>query len=420
MSTHKSSNLPPEFAFVGVDKIIISGYGREGKETYKFLKKYLPNKKVSISKDVDSPNYKKQEKTHDISIKSPGIPSRKIGINYTTATNIFLSKIYSNNQVIGVTGSKGKSTTASLIFSILKNAGKKVKFMGNIGKPMLSEINSIKKDEVIVLELSSYQLEDLYYSPNIAVTTNLFPDHMDYHGGLEPYYKAKKNIINHQKIEDVFFYNSKNKILSRWAKESVSKPIDFSSIKLPHLEASLSGSHNISNIKAAVAVSRYLNVSDKVISETINSFKPLPHRMELIKEFRGISFYDDAISTTPDSTIAAIKSINKVQTIFLGGEDRGYDFSQLEKEIVKSQIRNIVLFPDSGLRIFAKNNSFNILKTKSMKSAVKFAFEHTDKGYACLLSCASPSYSLWKNFEEKGNEFKKYINLFSHEKKETE
>jgi len=416
LSTHLSFNIPPQFEFIGMEKILIGGYEREGKESYKYIKDTFPRKKTSIVRSVDTSGYKDKEKLYDIVIKSPGIPRRKMSINYTTATNIFLSKIYGKNQIIGVTGSKGKSTTASMIYEILKKAEVNVKFFGNIGSPMLSGLTSIMKKDIIILELSSYQLADIKCSPNIAVVTNLFPDHMDYHGGLSEYYLAKKNIINFQNKSDIFFYNKKNNILDDWAGVSVAKSIDFSKKDTSFIETNLLGEHNAMNIKAAVSVARYLGVNNHVIRTAIASFDSLPHRMEFIGNFYGINFYDDAISTTPDSTLYAIKSLPQVETIFLGGEDRGYDFSNLEKEILRSKIKNVVLFPVSGNKLFARDNRLNVLRTESMEKAVKFAYKNTTPGNSCLLSCASPSYSLWKNFEDKGDKFKKYV--FSFAKKE--
>src|SRR3989344_1585764 len=172
-------------------------------------------------------------------------------------------------------------------------------------------------------------------------------------------------------------------------------------------------SHNIKNIQAAVKVARLLKVSDSAISKAIRNFKSLPHRLEFVGVFNGIKFYDDAISTTPESTIEAIKSLKNVDTIFLGGQDRGYDFSGLEKVVKQYKIRNIVLFPENGNRILKSTRGLNIFKTNKMEKAVKFAYKNTRKGSICLLSCASPSYSLWKNFEEKGGQFNRAVKNFA-------
>ncbi len=359
-------------------------------------------------------DYLNKQKDYDFAIKTPGIEKSLVNIPYTTATNIFFSEIKkSGNKIIGVTGSKGKSTTTSLIYSILKESGKSVRILGNIGNPMVEAIlEPVNSDEIFVVELSSYQLDDIEFFPDIAVVTNLFPEHMDYHNGEKNYYQAKKNIINFQNNKDVFVYNPADKKLLSWARESRGRVVPFvdksffNNINLP-----LIGDHNKRNAAAAVAVAKELGVSDEIIIKAIEKFEPLPHRLEFVGEFKSIKFYDDAISTTPESTIAAIESLKNVDTIFLGGEDRGYNFSSLEKIIKKYKIKNIVLFPDSGKRIKVKG--LNVKRTNSMVDAVKFAYKYTTPGKICLLSCASPSYSVWKNFEEKGDQFKKSVKEFS-------
>src|SRR3989344_324680 len=268
----------------------------------------------------------------------------------------------------------------------------------------------IKKEPVFVLELSSAQLDDLVFSPDIAVVTNLFPEHMDYHGNVKNYYQAKQNIIRFQNKNDYVIYNPKNKLSLGWLKNYQGKPIPFAKdIPVKDSDIPLLGEHNKDNIKAAICVAKLFNIPDAVIKNTIIKFKGLPHRLEFIGNYQGILFYDDAISTTPDSTIMAIKAIPNIGTIFLGGTDRGYDFTPLEKTIKKYNIKNIVLFPESGTRMLKNTEGLNILKTNSMEQAVLFAYRHTKPGQVCLLSCASPSYSLWKNFEQKANAFKKSV-----------
>lgn len=390
-NTAFAPTLPDRFKFLGIKNVAILGYGKEGEISEKYIRKNYPKLKIGILDQKLDKNYLKKQKDYDLAIKTAGMQKSKVTIPYTTATNIFFSQ--NKNFTIGVTGSKGKSTTASLIFEILKAAGKKVHFIGNIGSPML-DVSLSKTDpkEIFVIELSSYMLEDIEYSTNIAVLTSLFPEHMDYHQGLESYFAAKESIFKFQKPGDFAV-----------------RPPFSEKIPLEKSEIPLLGEHNLQNIKAAVKVARLLKVSDATIKKAIKNFKPLPHRLEFVGEKNGIKFFDDAISTTPESTIAAIKALKEVGTIFLGGEDRGYDFRELEKTLRKYKIKNVVLFPDSGKRMLKSRKGFNILETKSMKSAVEFAFKNTSKGKICLLSNASPSYSLWKNFEEKGDEFQEAV-----------
>src|SRR3989344_3650192 len=390
--------LPTPFRFLGIENVCILGYGKEGKVTERYIKKNYPALHIGILDQKRDNMYLEKQKNYDLAVKTSGIPKTKVTIPYVTATNMFFSQ--NKNFTIGVTGSKGKSTTVSLIYKILKTAGKKVRLVGNIGSPMLEVLlTKSDPDEILVIELSSYMLDDITYAPNIAVLLNLFPDHMDYHGGVAPYYEAKKRMFMFQKPGDVAL-----------------RPPFTEKIPVKKSEIPLLGAHNLKNIKAAVKVARLLHVSDDAIREAIRHFKPLPHRLEFVGTYNEILFYDDAISTTPESTIMAIQTLKNVGTIFLGGEDRGYDFHDLEKTLRQHHVKNIVLFPESGNRILKSRRGFTVLETRSMKEAVRFAFRNTPKGRVCLLSTASPSYSVWKNFEEKGDLFQSLVKEYSKDK----
>lgn len=395
--TTSAPTVPTPFRFLGIESICILGYGKDGKVAEKYISKKYPKLKIEIlDKSLDK-NYLGRQKDFDLAVKTPGIPKRKVNIPYVTSTNIFFSQ--NKNFKIGVTGSKGKSTTASLIYEIIKASGRKTRLIGNIGNPILEmELRKIDPKEILVIELSSYMLDDIEYSPNIALLLNLFPEHMDYHAGVKNYYEAKGNIFKFQKMGD-------------WALR-----FPFSEkILLKNKEIPLIGHHNLKNIQAAIKAARIIGISDSDIKKGLKNFKPLPHRLEFVGELDGVKFYDDAVSTTPESTIEAIKSLKNIGTIFLGGEDRGYDFRNLERTIRSYDIKNLVLFPESGNRILKSEKGFNILRTKNMRKAVKFAFKNTPKGEICLLSTASPSYSIWKNFEEKGELFQRSIKELNNE-----
>jgi UDP-N-acetylmuramoylalanine--D-glutamate ligase len=412
-----TSTIPERFMLVGVKNVLILGYGKEGKMTEQYLKKYFPKIKITITDKSIDQNYLEKQKDFDVVIKTPGIPKRQVSVPYITATNLFFSQI--QNTVIGVTGSKGKSTTSSLIYNIFKEAGKKVRFLGNIGSPMLVALmNPIDKDEIFVLELSSYQLDDIKYSPQIAVVLNLFPEHMDYHGDVEKYYRAKSNIVKFQNRDDYFIYNGNDKRLKVLAAETMVHKLTFTKdFDFKKISSLLKGQHNEENMRAAITVARLFDVSEKKIKKALEKFNPLPHRLECVGNFSGILFIDDAISTTPESTIMALETIPGIETIFLGGEDRGYDFSELERQLRKKKIKNIVLFPDSGGRILKSRKGFNVMETSSMEEAVTFAYKNTSKKATCLLSMASPSYSLWRNFEEKGDQFQFWVKKLSYKTK---
>ncbi|MBI2013251.1 MAG: UDP-N-acetylmuramoyl-L-alanine--D-glutamate ligase [Candidatus Colwellbacteria bacterium] len=397
-------------------RILILGYGLEGKAVHKFLEKYCPDSKIGIADQKDDPDYLLKQNDYDLVIKSPGIPQKLVSAKYTTPTNIFFAN--ANGPIVGITGTKGKSTVASLTYNILKVAGFDAYLVGNIGKPATMELIKPKtKEAIYVFELSSYQLSDIEYSPHIAAVLNLFPEHMDYHGGFTEYKAAKKRILQFASVDDYFVYNPGYPELIELAKKTNAKPVPYIE-KLPFSEEGLPlvGQHNIENIKAAVTIASIFKIPTKTIEKAVKNFKPLPHRLEFVGTHKGITFYDDAISTTPESTIEALNSIPNVGTIFLGGTDRGYDFSKLAEKVRFSGIRNVVLFPDSGARILEEltrlGNDWNILETRDMETAVEFGYAHTPRGFVCMLSCASPSYSVWKNFEEKGDLFKKYVKKY--------
>jgi UDP-N-acetylmuramoylalanine--D-glutamate ligase len=362
------------------------------------------------------------QKDYPFAIKSPGIHKSLMTIPYTTATNIFFQNI--KGTTIGITGSKGKSTTTALIYSILKAAKLPAHLVGNIthklqniGRPMIKELlhNHGPKD-IYVCELSSHQLDDILYSPNIAVFTSFFPEHMDFHGNIEKYWEAKKRIATFLKSTDYFVYNPDFTQLNELAKtvKAQLKPI-IHTLPFDKSFITLKGEHNITNIKTAITAAKILNISDEIIQIAVSKFQPLPHRLENIGTFKKITFYDDSISTTPESAIAALNAIPNVSTILLGGKDRGFDFSNLAKKIIEKNIPFLILFPESGekieaaIRKISKTYLPEVIRTINMKDAVAFAYQKSKPGTNVLLSSASPSYSLWKNFEEKGNLFKKYV-----------
>ncbi|MFH0830692.1 MAG: Mur ligase family protein, partial [Parcubacteria group bacterium] len=351
--------VPAFFRFFVLNNVLLAGYGREGQVTRQFLKSKFPKLPVGITDAKDGRGYLKKQYDYEFAVRTPGLPKRFLTVPYTTATNIFFSAI--QNVTIGVTGSKGKSTTAMLIFSLLKEAGLPVYLIGNIGKPMLQLLlRRISEKAILIIELSSYQLDDCEYSPHIAVVTNLFPEHMNYHGSVAKYYAAKKNIIEHQRPGDYFFYNPMDRRLVSWSKQAPGIARPFArQIFIKDNELSLPGKHNVQNAKAAVAVAQLFKISPTVIRRVLKKVKPLQHRLQRVGSYRGITFYDDAISTTPQSTIYALDTLKNVQTIFLGGEDRGYNFRDLEAKLRKSGVRNVVLFPKSGSRILRSKKVFN-------------------------------------------------------------
>ncbi len=395
-------------------RILILGYGKEGKSTEKVLRAKLKDPEIVIADQADGPDYLSKQKDCDIVIKTPGIPLRDITAPHTSATNLFFGNI--SNQVIGVTGSKGKSTTSSLIYAILQEAGVKSRLIGNIGKPALDVLlEDIDPEEIFIMELSSYQLEDINYSPHISVITSIFHEHLDHHGSFEAYFEAKARILDKAKADDFYVFNPAYPELAELASRTQARAVPFiDALPFDASRIKLEGAHNQENIRGALTVAGLLGVPEDVSRSAVEKFQPLPHRLTFVGQFKGIKFYDDAIATAPEPTIFAIQTLKDVDTIFLGGTDRGYDFSGLARAIGNSGIRNVVLFPDTGKRIEQALQKFgdedlDILHTSSMQEAVEFAYAKTEPGKVCLLSTASPSYSLWKNFEEKGDEFVKLV-----------
>lgn len=410
----QAPHVPVPYRLLGMESCLVLGYGVEGKSSEQYLTRKYRDLQVSHADIIDDQQYLDRQREADIVCKTPGIPKRLVSRQYVTATNLFFAE--NRSTVIGVTGSKGKSTTASLIYALLKHAGRNVLLSGNIGTPMLQALRS--KPDIHVVELSSYQLDDCEYSPDTAVVTNLFPEHMDYHGSVAEYYRAKRHIIDYQDRRCTFVYNPNIPELRQWAVVTRSRAVPYiDSLPVATETMQLIGDHNIENAKAAVTVARLYGVRDETVVRVLRDFRGLPHRLEYVGTYRGIRFYDDAIATAPEATVAAIRALSKrlrVDTIFLGGTDRGYDFSILIEEVVASGIRNVVLFPDTGKRIKALlPDALSVIETESMREAVEFGYARTSSGAVCLLSTAAPSYSLWRNFEEKGAEFRTWVTRLS-------
>ena len=406
-------------------KILILGFGREGKDTLLFLKKLFPKKKISIADQKLDKNYLKKLKGYDVIIKTPGIPfkilPKPVLKKVITQTDIFFDNC--PGQIVGITGTKGKSTTTSLIYEILKKGGKSAHLVGNIGKPVLNLLFSAGPGDIYVYELSSHQLYNLKKSPQVAVFLNIYPEHLDYYKNFQEYINAKTNIAHYQTKDDYLIYNAGDKIVREIAKKSKielpqkakgKKRISFSS---PAKKIPVRGKYYELNKAAARAVGKIFKVPSKIIDKAIKEFKYLPHRLELVGTFRGITFYNDALATIPEATMAAIDSLGpRVQTIMLGGFERNIDFKNLAKKVLQSKIKTVILFPTTGERIWKEIMKLSRgrgvpehFSTDNMRDAVKLAYRHTRKRKICLLSTASSSFSIFRDYKEKGNLFKKQV-----------
>jgi len=376
-------------------------------------------------------------KEFDLIIKTPGVSLYHEKIypyrdKITSQAQIFFD--YYQGKIIAVSWTKGKSTTATLIYETLKNAKKNVQLIGNIGNPVLDYLESTnlesQKNEYVVFEVSSYMLEWLRKKNYISVLLNIYSDHIDRHNGFDNYKAAKLNILKwstHNIMRDEIIENHdfaidtiKEYAISLFWHTGIYTYKDgiFFKNKQQIFDDGwilLQGEHNMMNICAVIAVCDIMNIDMQIVKTTVQTFKGLPHRMENIWTYGGITWIDDAISTTPESTIQAIKTFwTTIDTIFLWWTDRWYVFDDLVVCLRECGIRNVVIFPESGKRIFEAIKKkdvweIKILQTNDMKEAVKFAYTYTQLGKICLLSTASPSYSVRKNFEEKWRLFKQYI-----------
>ncbi|MBI4779006.1 UDP-N-acetylmuramoyl-L-alanine--D-glutamate ligase, partial [Candidatus Falkowbacteria bacterium] len=318
----------------------------------------------------------------------------------------------------GVTGTKGKGTTASLIYEILKKAGKRVWLGGNIGVAPFEFIDKIKKNDWVALELSSFQLEDMIVSPHIAVITNFYSEHLapadpnnpNYHKSLKDYQDAKFNIIKWQKSGDKAVLNYELRI-TNYELNTKGKKIYFKKSELP---SKLIGEHNKENIAAAVEVAKIVGIKQEIIKKAVAGFKGLEHRLELVREYKGVKYYDDSFATTPEASIIALKSFNQPVVILLGGADKGSDFKQLAEE-VKRRCKFVVLLNGQATNRIKQELirvSFLIDKMKlanNIKEAVVMARQKAGAGDIVLLSTACASFGMFKNYKERGSLFRKQV-----------
>ncbi|MBI2040256.1 UDP-N-acetylmuramoyl-L-alanine--D-glutamate ligase [Candidatus Microgenomates bacterium] len=391
--------------------ILILGFGREGQATLKFLRKHFPKKEIRVADQSEGKNYLDKINNYDVIIKSPGIPylpeikkAKDQGKIITSATQIFFDLCI--GKIIGVTGTKGKSTTAAMIYEVLKRGGFDVYLAGNIGQPALELLEKINGDSIVVYELSSFQLADLTKSPHIAVITNIYPEHLDHHGSFEDYKNAKANIVKFQKEDDFVVFNKDNQDAKEIADLSKAKNKYGYSDEIPI------------NLIPALYIGRMFDITDQNIKKAVAYFKTLPHRLEFVGKFKGIKFYNDSLSTIPQATIRALDILgNDVETLIVGGFDRGIDYAILGPVIAKSNIKNLILFPTTGEKIWnavsSEENNITRYEVSSMSEAVTLAYKHTNPGKIALLSPASSSFNLFKDYEDRGNQFKEEVNFFA-------
>lgn len=422
-------------------KVLILGFGREGRSTYNVIKNMPCTIGIADKNDVTfdcdanfiiGDEYQKAVYDYDLVFKSPGIVLED-------QTEEVLSKIVAQadcmikrykNQIIGITGTKGKSTVTTLTYHILKNAVGNCILMGNIGIPAFDMLEKIDDSSILVFEFSCHQLEYSKYSPHTSVLLNVFPEHLDHYGTVEKYVASKENIYKNQTFDDILICNVDNIPHKKYAdgnliSVSLDKMADVfiednsindygNVIPFAELESSLLGRHNMYNIAVCYNICKLYGVGIEEFKKHLKTYKPLPHRLEFAGEYGGVKYYDDSISTIGETTIQGLESLENVGTLIIGGMDRGVCYKQLLDFLENYKIDNIICMYDTGKLLFDSMNNQRyadktIVLVKDLKEAVLEAKKLTQKGKACLMSPAAASYGFFKNFEERGETFKEYI-----------
>lgn len=415
-------------------KVLIMGFGREGISTYNYIRKYLPEKQLGIAdmKEISledknvtlhtGADYMSAMKDYDVVMKTPGISVRDVaipeGVTLTCQTDLFLK--YAPCMKVGITGTKGKTTTSTLIYEVIAASGKDTCLIGNIGVPVFDVLDA-SEGKIAVIEMSSHQLEFTRTSPHIAVLTNVYPEHLDHYNGFEGYVGAKLNIMNHQSEDDYLIFNPDQDLTGivdldkvKSTKFAVSGKQDDEFLKsLTSLNDRLLGVHTHQDIFFAAKVAQILGISKDAVKKGVENFKGIPHRLEPVGEFKGIKFFNDSIATIPHAVECGVEAIGNVDTLIFGGLDRGIGYDEFEKYLMSCPVSNLIGMPETGHSIIDNLISAGctkaMVKAEDMEHAVSSAFELTAKGKSCLLSPAASSYNVYKNFEYKGNHYKEVI-----------
>ena len=391
------------------------------------------------------PDYLSQIHTFDVIFRTPGLSPNtpelrravEEGSSLTSEMELFFQLCPC--RIIGVTGSDGKTTTTTLISEFLKEAGYNVYLGGNIGKPLLPDVDGMTPEDMAVVELSSFQLMTMEQSPNVAVFTNLSPNHLDYHHTMEEYTAAKLNIFSHQGPDDMAIFNYDNDITRSLARQAPGKSVLFSRKQrleegvylrdgaiwltnemgsrevLPLADIHIPGVHNIENYMAAIAAVDGL-VPDKCVRAVAQRFTGVEHRIELVRELDGVKYYNDSIGTSPTRTMACLDSFDQKLILIAGGYDKGVPFTQLGTEISK-KVKVLILTGDTAPAIRAAveeapefaDSGLRIIQTDDLAGAVAAAHQEASAGDVVVLSPACAAFDQFKNFMERGRVFKELV-----------
>ncbi|MBE6956394.1 MAG: UDP-N-acetylmuramoyl-L-alanine--D-glutamate ligase [Ruminococcaceae bacterium] len=386
---------------------------------------------------------------HDVIFRTPGLrhdlpqmqKAREQGSEITSEMEVFFKVCPC--RIIAVTGSDGKTTTTTLISEMLKAAGYTVHVGGNIGKPLLPEVEDIKADDIAVLELSSFQLLTMGQSPNIAVVTNLAPNHLDMHKGMDEYIAAKENIYLHQSAADKLVLNADNDITVAFAPKARGEVAWFSRVSTPERgvylrgdnvicargengereimsagDILLPGIHNVENYMTAIAAVDGL-VGDEAIRQVATTFGGVEHRIELVRVLDGVRYYNDSIGTSPSRTKSGLRSFDQKVILIAGGYDKKIPFDELGCEIVE-HVKHLILTGDTAEKIRAaveqapkyEEGKPPITMVDDFKNAICYAREIAEEGDVVILSPACAAFDRFRNFMERGKFFKQIVNEF--------
>lgn len=427
-------------------KIAIAGYGVEGRTNYQYFSQQYPDAEITIVDEKPHDDTPAAAPTlfgegvferlngFDLIIRTPSLaPSRiKTDGKIWSGTNEFFQKCPA--PIIGITGTKGKGTTASFVDSILKASGRTSWLLGNIGLPGLDALSKIGENDIVVYELSSFQLWDLEISPSTAIVTMIEQEHLDVHADFEDYVAAKANIAFHQTSGQQALYLPGD-TWSEWIANAASRrdDADQPNAARPYIDedfihvadgafysgtqrvcstqsVKIPGAHNLDNACAAIAaVIGVKGVTNESIEQGLANFHGLPHRLHFVRQVDGVDYYDDSIATTPSSAIAALRSFDKPKVIILGGSYKGSDFSILAEEMTRHDVRAL-LIGDEAARIAAALQSvdfttFEIVLDVTMQKVVQRARELAQPGSVVLLSPSAASFGLFKNYSDRGQQF---------------
>lgn len=420
-------------------KIALLGYGLEGESAYNYLKKLHPGAEISV---YDQAETTKQDLPSDVAfiggietfqdidadlvVRTPSIRPDSVTSKgeITSVTKLFFDAC--TVPIIGVTGSKGKGTTASMIASILQAGGYTAHLIGNIGEPALDALVELKEDDIVVYELSSFQLWDLHKSPQVGVVLMIEADHLDIHKSMGEYVAAKAKIAKYQQAGDTLVFNGENEYSRDIAKESIGEKIPYPSQQYAHVEGDyfhygtaqlclvsalhLPGEHNLENACAAIDAVWSWVQDGEAIAQGLGDFDGLPHRLKLVREVSEVKYYDDSIATTPGSAIAALRAFAQSKVIILGGSSKGADFTELAQEIATSDIRRTIIMGSEADHIAnsldaAGVSDYCLMREATMREVVARAEEVAEPGDVVVLSPACASFGMFKNYKDRGEQF---------------